>query len=90
MLNILLPEFKKNSVVEKSHFHVKESMKTTQILLLLLPKIGNLLFFVIDGFHEFVNISLLFIKINLIIILIILAVSFFQHLIFFHQIIVKI
>jgi len=89
VLNILFPEFEEDSVVEKSHFHIKESMKATQVLLLFLPKISNLLFFVINGFQEFIDVGLLFIQINLVIVLIILAISFLQHFVLFHQIVVE-
>lgn len=82
---ILFPVLEEHTVVEESPSHFSESLKRTYILILSLFHIKALLLFLIDGSQKFINISLLFVHIVLIVVLIVDDVLLLHELVLFKK-----
>ena len=89
-LYVGFPEFKENSIIEKSPSHFSESLEGADILIFLFLNIKALLFLVINSCKEFTNIGFFLIYIDLIVVLVVNDILLLHELVLFKKLVLEI
>ena len=89
VLDVLLPEFDTDPVVEESVLHLEEPVHAAQVLLLELVKVESCLLLLLDRLNELADVGLLLVQVHLVVVLIVIDVALLHYAILLHELSVE-